>query len=198
VDCEFFNSSNNENKEKNKEYTIFSAGNLTKNKNHSLLIHAFSRFNEFNSNSKLIIAGEGPEKAAIRNLILDLNLEDKVTLTGRLNRETIRTYYSKMDLFVLPSIKETFGVVIIEALSSGKPVVSTKCGGPEDIICEEFLGVLCDSNIDSMYCAIDLVFLNKHKYDPNKIHSYILNNFDQKQISINLVELYKKTLLTIA
>jgi glycosyltransferase involved in cell wall biosynthesis len=89
-------------------------------------------------------------------------------------------------------------VVIIEALSSGKPVVSTKCGGPEDIICEEFLGVLCDSNIDSMCCAIDLVFFNKYKYDPNKIHSYILNNFDQKQISINLVELYKKTLLTLA
>jgi glycosyltransferase involved in cell wall biosynthesis len=191
VDCEFFYI---ENKEKNKEYIIFSAGNLTKNKNHSLLIHAFSRFNNINSNSKLIIAGEGIEKDRIQNLIFDLNLTDKVTLTGRLDREKMRMYYSQMDLFVLPSHKETFGVVIIEALSSGKPVVSTKCGGPEDIISADFLGILCDSNIDSMLNAIKSVYANKDDYDPKKIHAFILNNFDQKQISKNLIELYKNSI----
>jgi len=194
VDCEFFYPKT-ENKEKNQGYIIFSAGNLTKNKNHSLLVHAFSRFNKINSNSELIIAGEGPEKDTIQKLIFDLNLTNKVTLTGRLNRETMRMYYSKMDLFVLPSIKETFGVVIIEALSSGKPVVSTKCGGPEDIISEDFLGILCDLTIDSMHAAIETSYSNKDMYDPRKIHTFILNNFDQKQISKYLIELYKNSII---
>ena len=66
-----------------------------------------------------------------------LNLDSKIEFKEEMTREKLYAYYRDCDYFVLPSISEGFGIVLIEALAQGKPVVSTRSGGPEDIINEK-------------------------------------------------------------
>lgn len=83
---------------------------------------------------RLRIAGGGPEERALLNLTAELGIGDRVTFLGDCPRERIVQEMKNCNAFVLASSYETFGVVVIEALMCGKPVLSTRCGGPEDIV----------------------------------------------------------------
>lgn len=110
---------------------ILSVGRLAKEKNHKLLIEAFEKLS-FN-NKILIILGEGPERDRLENQIINLNLKSKVFLPGFV--ANINSYYSKCDLFVLSSIYEGFGNVILEAMNNRVKIISTDCPyGPSEIL----------------------------------------------------------------
>ena len=119
---------------------------LDKNKNQEMLIKAFSYFDP-SCNMRLKIVGEVKEsiKNQLKELITSLGLSEKVELCGPLNREGVRSVMQQSHCLVVSSQLETFGVVAIEAMSCGIPVVSTRCGGPEGIINAE-TGVLCEEN----------------------------------------------------
>jgi glycosyltransferase involved in cell wall biosynthesis len=86
-----------------------------------------------NINFKAIIAGDGEEKENIQKLRDELNLEQEVTFIGwAKNRFT--DFYEKIDIFCLPSKHEPFGIVLLEAMLQGKPIVSTDSEGPLEII----------------------------------------------------------------
>ena len=70
----------------------------------------------------------------LKNLIIELGIEKCVEFTGKLSREEMLPKLSYSNVFVLPSNSETFGVVYIEAMALGLPVIATKCGGPEDFL----------------------------------------------------------------
>jgi glycosyltransferase involved in cell wall biosynthesis len=93
------------------------------------------------------------------------------------------------DIFVLPSDVETFGVVVIEAMAMGLPVVATASGGPEDIITKE-TGVIVERNSNSLAKGIMGVIANYGNYNKEIIRSYILNNFSGKIISDQYIEIY--------
>ncbi|MCD4705410.1 glycosyltransferase, partial [bacterium] len=94
------------------------------------------------------------------------------------------------DYFVLSSTYETFGVVLIEAMSCGLPVISTKSEGPISIVQDESLGLLCDHTIDSMSKA--LIEISEKKYNSQKIREYIIDNFSQNIITNKLEKIYTK------
>ena len=143
VDTSFFRPLKKAN---NRNYTNFiSVGNLDKNKNHSLLIDAFFNLSKTIQNIDLKICGEGPEKQNLQNKILNLKIGNKIELMGFQNRNELLEMYRKADCLVHTSNYETFGVVIIEALSCGLPFISTRSGGPEDIY-EKSFGFLVDCN----------------------------------------------------
>ena len=71
---------------------------------------------------------------ALEALVQEKALTEQVTFLGSLTREQVRQEVSEADAFVLSSEYETFGVVVIEALALGKPVIATRCGGPESIV----------------------------------------------------------------
>jgi len=115
----------------NKKY-ILSAGRMIYQKDHVTLIRAFSLLSK-KLNFHLVILGEGPKRKEIENLARDLGLCGRVHLPGYL--ENPFPIYQGADLFVLSSISEGFGNVLIEAMSLGIPVVSTNCpGGPKEIL----------------------------------------------------------------
>ncbi|WP_029232362.1 glycosyltransferase [Butyrivibrio sp. VCB2006] len=93
-----------------------------------------SKENISNTKTHLTIMGDGPELPIIRNMASELGILDNITFTGSYVRKEFADNLSHSDCFVLPSRSETFGIVYIEALATGTPVIATKCGGPEDFV----------------------------------------------------------------
>lgn len=176
--------------EKNSHFSFFSAGNLDSNKNHTMLIDAFNLFHQMNTNSKLYIAGEGCEVDSLLKKIKELNLENSVVLLGKLSRRDMVKLNNECHVFVLPSIKETFGVVLIEALSTGIPIISTNSGGPNSIITNKYLGEICDINIESLFNAMKKVYSNYDEYSTESIVNYVNKNFSKQKIISELLDIY--------
>lgn len=175
-------------KERNERIDIISVGNLTKNKNHILLINAVSKIVKNGFNLKLSIIGEGPERRNLEDKINLLQLGGVVELLGFLSRDEILSNLQKSDFFVLPSKRETFGVVLIEALSCGLPVMALRNGGSESII-NDSVGKLVSSEtefVDSLSS-----FLRK-KFDSHKLIGYVNDHFSPVAVASALEKQYKK------
>ena len=121
--------------EKYKKFTFVAIGSLIHRKGFDLLIEAAAKLKKAGIDDwNIIIIGGGNEKENILNLISKYNLNSHIKLVGSKNKDEIREYLSKSHAFVLPSRSETFGVVYIEAMAMGLPVIATDCGIPEDLI----------------------------------------------------------------
>ncbi|MBR5156650.1 MAG: glycosyltransferase family 4 protein [Clostridia bacterium] len=124
------------------EKIIVTAGRMTKQKNHALLIKAFGGFIKENPDYKLVIYGKGEEQTNLENLIKELNLTDKVILPG--TTKTLHNEMSKAEMFVLSSDYEGMPNVLAEAMAIGLPCVSTDCvgGGAKALINDRVNGIL--------------------------------------------------------
>lgn len=128
----------------NEEIVLFSLGYLVPGKGMDRLINSFN--DAFNNKKNVIlkIGGDGELRCELEELVRKLKLEDRIIFLGALSREEVVEEMNKCDGFVLASEHETFGVVYIEALAVGKPVLGTKNGGAEDII-KEYNGILVEN-----------------------------------------------------
>lgn len=133
-----------------KSRRLVSVGFLLKRKNFDGLIRAFSTVLGEYPDLLLDIIGGGPEEGSLKSLIHELGLDSRVRLLGLKSNEEVAGLLRQYDYFVLPSHAETFGVVVIEALFSGLPVLVTRCGGPERIVREGIDGIVCDPNVESL------------------------------------------------
>jgi len=82
----------------------------------------------------VLVAGDGPSRAALRALASSLSLRNHVTFLGQLSHETVLEYMAACDVFVLPSWRETFGLVYLEAMAAGKPVIGVRGQGVDGIV----------------------------------------------------------------
>lgn len=170
-------------------FVFVSVGNLIPIKAFNLLIEAFSQVKD---NAELYIIGDGPEKENLNSQINTLNLDSKVKLLGRLNRNEINKIYQNSHVFVLPSQSETFGVSYIEAMYAGLPVIATRCGGPESFV-NESNGLLVPINdTNELALAMRLMCLNYSNYDLQKISNQCIERFSPDIISEKIVDLYSK------
>ena len=182
VDTDYFTPST----KKSEKFTFLNVAHLNSNKNHQLLIKAFAELVK-EKDARLVIAGAGEERKKLEQLIASLGLEQKVILFGRANRKEVRMLMQQANCFVLSSKIETFGIVLIEAMACGIPVVSTKCGGPNKLV-EVETGILCsltvpsmsDSMLDVMRKDMDGQLIRKkavEKYSKNKVSEKIIDNY---------------------
>lgn len=141
-------------------------------------------------NTRLIIVGDGAERARLETLIKDNCLENRVEMKGLLTREQTAEVYANCDCFVLPSALETFGVVYVEAMAAGLPVIATRCGGPEDFVNEQN-GILIDvDNQEQLEGAMKRMIKEAHKYSRSEIIGYVQNHFSPAVIAKELTEIY--------
>ncbi len=122
---------------------ILAVGRLVKVKQFDMLIHAFSEVRK-TRNVNLLILGDGPEKPKLEQLIRDLSLTQHVHLLGFVDNPWV--FMARANLLAVSSKIEGFSNVIVEAMAVGCPVLSTRCGGPEDIIKNGENGVLVEAN----------------------------------------------------
>jgi len=115
------------------------AGRLEPIKGIALAIHALASLAERGVDARLVIAGEGPERGALQTLVTALSLEDRVSFLGFVN--DMPTFYSGIDLFLCPSIREPFGLVAAEAMARGVPVLCTRVDGLPEVVEHEVTGL---------------------------------------------------------
>jgi glycosyltransferase involved in cell wall biosynthesis len=109
------------------------------------------------SKTKLLIVGNGPAKDELTHLVQALGVEEEVIFCGEVNYEEIRYYYKIADVFTMASTSESFGIVTIEALASGLPVLAVKASGAMDILTDGFDGLLTDDNIEHFAKALEKI-----------------------------------------
>lgn len=170
-------------------------GNLIPLKNHAILLRAFDRAFSGQGSVTLRIGGDGPLDDELRQLITDLGLSSQVELIGRLSREQVIDELDRSDAVVLPSDYETFGVVLIEALARGKPVVSTASGGPESFVTEGDGLLVPVGDVAQLAEALTRLRDSRDKYSATDIRSRALARFGPERITAQLEELYTDALV---
>lgn len=116
-------------------FRFFALGHLYENKGMDTLIDAFdTAFSSVDADVELVIGGDGPARPRLQQQADASSLPSRVRLTGPLSRDAVVEQMHAAHAFVLPSRRETFGVVLLEALATGLPVVATRCGGPASIV----------------------------------------------------------------
>lgn len=174
------------------EFRFFSLAFLNPNKGMDVLLKAFSIAFSRNDKVKLVIGGDGKERNTLDKIVSDLKLEGKVSFLGRLTREETIVEMKKCNSFVLASRSETFGVVYIEALACGKPIIATKCGGPEMIV-NENNGLLVEIDDPEGLAEAMLNMVDKcGEYDSVKIVEDCYNRFSEEEVSNQLTILYNR------
>jgi len=114
-------------------------GRLHRNKGIDVLLHAVARLKARGVAAQVRIAGDGPEMARLRTLAAALGLGETVDFAGWVKPDA---YLPALDLFVLPSRVEPFGLVVAEAMAAGVPVVASRIDGPAEILMDGELGRL--------------------------------------------------------
>lgn len=178
----------------NKTVRFLNVGNLIPLKGQKELIIAFNKAFKNTNNVELIIAGKGPLKKELQELIQQLNLSSKIKLIGLISRSEVIKQMDLCNIFVLPSHYETFGVVLIEALSRGIPVISTFCGGPECIVNKNNGILVAPKNVEELTNALITMHKNYTTYNQNKLRENCLNQFGKATFSKSLIQIYRNTI----
>jgi glycosyltransferase involved in cell wall biosynthesis/predicted metal-dependent phosphoesterase TrpH len=131
------------------EVSVLYAGRLTKEKGVDLLADAFLAARARDPRLHLVLAGGGPEEAALRE-----RLGDHATFLGWLGGRELPQVYASADAFLFASVTDTFGQVILEAQGSGLPVVAVGEGGPASLVQSGETGLLCAADPDALASAL--------------------------------------------
>jgi len=162
-------------------------------KGQKYLIEAMKKILVIRQDIMLYIVGQGSLENSFQSLINEYGLQDNVILAGgNKPREEIPLWMNACDLFVLPSLSESFGIVQIEAMACGKPVVATRNGGSEGIIINEKLGILVKPG-DSEGLAKAILEALETEWDDEFIRDYA-RQFTWDGIAKGIVGVYKEVL----
>jgi glycosyltransferase involved in cell wall biosynthesis len=146
----------------------FSAGSLDDNKNHALLLEAVAR-GARGTTATLRIAGDGPQRNALAAQARALGVESQVSFLGWVHKPVMLRELSAANCFVLSSRYETFGVVLIEAIAAGVPVVATRCGGPEGVVTEDCGLIVEPDEVGALADAMQRIRDFREAYDPENL-----------------------------
>lgn len=163
-------------------------------KGYDKILAALPRIREVHQDVHYLLVGTGNDRPRIEHLINQLNLEDCVTLAGFIPDEELTDYYNLCNVFAMPSKGEGFGIVYLEALACGKPVLGGDRDGAIDALCYGELGALVNPD-DVSEVAKTLIDILKGTYSNTLI--YQPEMLRKKVIEIYGFENFKKTLSSL-
>lgn len=147
-----------------------------------LLLEALSQISLFDF--VLHIGGDGKMLDHFKLMASEFGIKDKCIFYGSVDPDDVPVFFSNCNIFVLPSRAESFGVVVIEAMASGLPVIATRCGGPEYLITEGTGIIIEKENIAQLKDAITRLFEDLKNYSSIKIQRHAqkwdYNSFTEK------------------
>jgi len=194
---DIFKEESNLSKEYGDKKIILSVSHLIKTKGIDLNLKAISRLKEKYPTIHYLIIGEGKARKKLEKIVKNLNLQDKVEFLGQLPHNKVMEYMSICDIFSLPSWKEGFGVVYIEAMAHKKPVIACEGEGPEDFIKDKKTGLLVKpKDVGSLAEAIDFLLSNSERAKEigERAKKLVLENYTWERIAGRLIEIYKKAI----
>ncbi len=175
-------------------FIFLSVARFARVKRLDLLIQAFHRAFAGDPQVRLRLVGRGPEAVAMSRLVHKLSLEGQVHFCGELPHEQVKDEMQRAHCLVLCSDVETFGIVLIEALACGLPVIATQCGGPEDVLSEE-IGLLCERNDpEALAAALRHLRDNAHRYSPSALHDFAEQRFGEQAVTARVLSVYHESI----
>ncbi|HEX8229066.1 MAG TPA: glycosyltransferase [Chloroflexia bacterium] len=175
---------------------LFVGEMITSIKGVDYLIGAVSILKKRGIEVTLDLVGDGRNRREYETLARRLRVADLCRFHGTLRHEEVVELMPQYDVLVVSSLAETFGVVVVEALASGAPVVATRCGGPEGILTAD-LGVLVQkANSEALADGIVDVLNRPDDFPPQHLRRVAEERFGQASISSRLVGLYREVLGT--
>ena len=178
-----------------KPFVFSSLSHLEYVKGMDVLIKAFSILKKTSPVPvALKIGGTGSEISKLKSLASELGVGQEVYFSGRLTRQQVITHMQNSHAFVLASRFEAFGVVFIEAMATGLPVISTKSGGPEEIINKDNGYLVELENPDKLAGAMEMMIKNYHHFDPATIRQQVIKNYSRESTVSKIVNIYKEIL----
>jgi len=178
---------------RNQSDVIFS-GRLLHNKNVDILIKSIELIKEKKPKIKCLIIGDGPEKKNLEVLTQKLNLEKNIKFLGFLeNHDDVYALIKSSKVFVLPSTREGFGIVVIEANACGIPVITVnhKDNAAKYLIEEERNGFICQLNEEEIAKKILRVLINNSGSEMQKVCMDLAKRYDWGKIVDEIEEVYK-------
>lgn len=164
---------------------IIFIGRLHPSKGVDILLNALKELNKKLPAASLSIIGSGESESSLKNLASKLALEKKVVFIGERARSKMPTLLSKADILILPSRREGFGLVLIEAMAAGLPVIGSDIGGISDIIQEGYSGFKFPvGDYKKLSSLAYMLLTNKDQYKKLSLNARTLA---KKKFSINLV-----------
>jgi glycosyltransferase involved in cell wall biosynthesis len=135
---------------RNSDVLVFGCyGRMVSKKGFHVLLRSFKKYLMEEVSAKLIIGGDGPEIASLKSLSEKLGLSEHVKFIGWV--KDVEAFLNMIDIFVLPSLDEPFGIAVLEAMAVGRPIVSTRSQGPSEILNIKNAYLTEVNNIDSLF-----------------------------------------------
>lgn len=178
---------------------LVTTGRLVGLKGHHYAIRAFKKVLEKNQNLKIRydFIGDGPLKEELTSLIKELNLQNVVFLLGALTKEQIVETLQQSHIFVLPSVTETFGMVLLEAQAVGLPVIVSRVGSTNQAIVDGKSGYLVPvGDVDGLAQKIAHLVANPELWVEmgSAGRKHVEKNYDIDKLNDGLVEIYRNLL----
>lgn len=169
-------------------------GSLIDRKCPQLLLEAFAELYKRYPDICLGLIGSGEKKKVLETYVKQMGLEKAVRFYGVLSRMEIAKVYQEYDCFVLPSKLETFGVVYIEAMAAGLPVIATRCGGPEDFVTDETGYLITVNQKQELIEAMEKMYHRQDEFQAEAIRKYAREHFSEEAVAARLTDVYRQVL----
>lgn len=182
------------NVKKDASFRFFTLCAMEKAKGIEDLLNAIAIWKPAKSKVHFLIGGDGEDRKEFILLSKKLGVQDYVTWLGSLNRDEVPGYLNACNAFVLPSHIESFGIVFAEAIACGKPVIATRCGGPEMIV-NDVNGLLVPvKDPESLAEALQRMKEKGNQYNSKEIRQDFETRFSKKVVLEKIVSLYNELL----
>lgn len=175
---------------------ILFAGAIRHIKGVDILLRAMRLLMDRGRQDKLVVVGDSffknyqADYARVRQMATDLGL--RVDFVGGKTQRELARYMQESAVLVLPSRKESLGMVLVEALACGTPVVATRCGGPEGIVNDQVGVLVPPEDPEALARAIARVIDSQDQYKPAALRAYALEKFSWQGITEQYIDLYRE------
>ena len=143
-------------------------------------------------NFTLYLGGDGELRPQLEREAKRLGLGEHCVFLGSMGRETVRDWMQRCDFFVLPSLHETFGIVVGEAMACGNPVIATRCGGPEFIVSAKSGIIVQPGDITGLREAMHLFITQPNRFDPEVIRESVKSRFGVEVFLARISKVYEE------
>jgi len=174
---------------------LVSTGRLAQEKNWPVLLQAAQQVYRQHPELRVVLIGDGPDRSALETLVSELGMTERVTFTGTLPFQDVIVYLKAADIFAFASITETQGMVTMEALAAGLPIVAVDGTGTRDIIDDGKQGFLVPNEAEALAKSINELFDSPammKKFQRNALKK--AKTFDLKDQATKLIEVYQQAI----
>ena len=195
VDCDFFQQKDT----RTEDFTFFclcymQTEDQLRKKGIDILLRAWRAIQKNCPQARLVVGGGGQALQKAVKWCEEYGISDTVTFLGELDRQQTARQMTSCDCFVLPSRYETFGVVYIEAMACGKPVIATACGGPDDFVTPDNGLLVPVEEVSALEHAMQHMITSSHQYDSDRIRASVQTRFSSQAVAGQLEQIYNTIL----